>query len=160
MRFILPWILLGMCGCGTLSNLQGKSGCGPMVIGGVEPIRPYGGIRNSVKWIKGRIGFQESKQSRKDKTVPPKIAPVHENPLSYVIGVPIFGYHLVVDPILSTIGDTISLPYALTEYRKYTLRSSESVQSDESNTPITNARLGQIFPVYWEEFHSKFLPGI
>ena len=140
MRLLLPLLLLLMCGCGTLSNLQGKSGCGPMFVGGVEPIRPYGGVRNNIKWIEQGVGLPESGLSWNDSDIPRQVAPIHEDPVGIAMGLPIFGYLSVVDPVLSVVGDTFSLPYTLREYRKHQLNSNERVQLDNAKTSAGNAR--------------------
>ena len=140
MRLLPPMLLFALCGCGTLSNLQGKSGCGPMFVDGVEPVRPYGGIRNNIKWVKEGVGLPESEQSWHDSTIPRQVAAVRENPLGMAMGLPVFGYLSVVDPVLSIVGDTISLPYTLNEHKQQKLNATDRVQLGGACTLRDSAR--------------------
>lgn len=89
MRIILSIILvLTVTGCGTLANLQGKRHAF-LSVGGQKPVRLYGGVRNDIDWVSKMVS----------------------NPDGFVV--PVVGYFALIDPALSFVGDTVTLPVAI-----------------------------------------------
>ena len=84
-----------------------------------RPVRIFGGVRNDIEWVKNGIGFPESigtyqssatSQRHKSKRTH---ASFGDDPAGVVSGMPIFGYFAFIDPVLSFIGDTLTLPQVL-----------------------------------------------
>ncbi|MCA9068096.1 MAG: hypothetical protein KDA84_04200 [Planctomycetaceae bacterium] len=96
--------ILSVSGCGTLANVQGMEG---MLISapGVEPVRVYGGVRKDFELIAEVVGSPETDDDTENNW---------DNPIEVAVGIPLIGYFAVVDPVLSFVGDTITLPYVLT----------------------------------------------
>lgn len=113
----LAIFLIGTLGCGTMANLNGQR-YAFISRGGQKPVRVFGGVRNDIDWISEGVGFPESKNTFSKIDAKRRRASLVENPLGVICGVPIFGYFATVDPALSLVGDTLTLPRVLKTIRE------------------------------------------
>ena len=125
-------LVICAAGCGTLANLEGKEY--PLFSAGGQPTRVYGGIRKNIGWVANAVGLPESTQTHTD----PKrnLASFAEDPVGVACGIPVFGYFLIVDPALSLIGDTVTLPLVLRQAHHD--RRDESVLSESKDAQQTS----------------------
>ena len=134
MRIALCFLIFGVAGCGTVANLDGKRY--PLLSGsGHKPVRVYGGVRNDIDWISDGIGFPESKQPRQETATKRHPVSFTEDPVGIAFGIPVFGYFAVVDPVLSFLGDTVTLPIVLKAIRN---PQSDRTTPTEFNTAVGN----------------------
>ncbi|MEZ6033305.1 MAG: hypothetical protein R3C17_09445 [Planctomycetaceae bacterium] len=115
MRYLSIAVVVSLCistvGCGTMANLEGKR-LAFISAPGQIPVRVYGGVRNDFRWVRDGVGFPDSDlHDNKDGKRHP--ATIVENPMGVVFGIPMFGYFAIVDPVLSFVGDTLTLPRVL-----------------------------------------------
>jgi len=131
---ILSVIVLAssVAGCGTLANLEGKrfAFISPP---GEKPVRLYGGVRNDFEWVTEGVGIPESQDRCGDDSDSRSPALIMEDPIGVVCGIPVLGYFAVIDPVLSFVGDTVTLPHVVRLMRE---------SARESNVDVANnARL-------------------
>ena len=91
----ITFLSVSISGCGTMANLQGME---YMFISlpGENPVRVYGGVRKDIEFIAHNVRN-----------------PPIDDPIEVVVcGIPVVGF-AIVDPVLSFVGDTITLPYVL-----------------------------------------------
>jgi hypothetical protein len=154
MRLLALAILVsGVAGCGTLANLEGKR-YAFLSLPNQKPVRVYGGVRNDFDWVAEGVGFPESRHTRQDDSVrrqpqPPlenresddqqprwhnrhPASPL-ENPIGVALGLPMFGYFAIVDPMLSFVGDTVTLPHVLKK-----ISTAEAVQGSNKASPMSS----------------------
>lgn len=79
-----------------MANLQGMEYMF-LSLPGEKPVRVYGGVRKDIEFIAYNVRN-----------------PTTDGPIEFVFcGIPVIGFAMV-DPVLSFVGDTITLPYVLT----------------------------------------------
>ena len=99
MRCLIALLVLCFTGCGTMQNLEGKEHVF-LSSPGQKPVRIYGGVRNDLEWLAEGIRTDSDSSITYD-------------PIEYVYGIPIIGYLGVIDPVLSLVADTATLPFVL-----------------------------------------------
>ena len=114
-----------------MANLEGRR-YALMSLPDQKPVRVFGGVRNDIDWISEGIGIPEPEDSRRDETAAHRpLSSIIEDPVGVAFGIPVFGYFAVVDPILSLVGDAVTLPYVVKVIRKaQSDRSTADVQPD------------------------------
>jgi len=113
MRALLLVILtVSVTGCGTMANLEGKR-YAFISAPGQKPVRLYGGVRNDFDWVSEGFGIPESERHTANNSDIRRAASIIEDPVGVAVGVPVLGYFAVVDPVLSFVGDTITLPHVI-----------------------------------------------
>ena len=123
MRIMLLILSLSTCGCGTLANVAHSKyllfhTCG-------EPIRVYGGVRNDFEYVSEMVKTPVNEDGDRNMDDDSGKAPI----LNYPIAVIPVAYFLVVDPVLSFVADTLTLPRVLSEQRAERLSGVEQVGS-------------------------------
>ncbi|TWU12160.1 hypothetical protein CA54_09780 [Symmachiella macrocystis] len=112
MRILLAVILtLSVAGCGTMANLEGQQ-YAFLSPPGFKPVRVYGGVRNDFDWV--YAGFNDSETDGDAQDNSDRLSTqILEDPISVAGGMTALGYFAVVDPVLSFVADTITLPYVI-----------------------------------------------
>ena len=130
----LAILLNGIIGCGTMANMNGSRYAFTYISpGGQKPVRVFGGVRNDIDWVSEGIGFPESKKTRSKSDAKRKPASLMEDPIGVICGVPMFGYFATVDPALSLVGDTVTLPRVLKTIREQETRCKGSLNYAENH---------------------------
>ena len=111
MRIVLLMVALSTCGCGTIANIAHSKylvlhSCG-------EPIRVYGGVRNDVEYVVEMVKSPINNDGDSITDAESQKAPIVTYPSA---AIPV-AYFAVIDPVLSFVGDTLTLPRVLREQR-------------------------------------------
>jgi hypothetical protein len=115
-RLLPAFIVFCIAGCGTLANLQGRQ-YALISKQGERPVRVYGGVRNDFEWASAGIGFP-SADDAKHRSASKSPLRLIEGSAVVAVGLPVLGYFAVVDPILSFVGDTLTLPRVIEAIRE------------------------------------------
>lgn len=127
MRLILLMVTLFTCGCGTFANLAHSKYMFLHTCG--EPIRVYGGVRNDFEYVAEMVQSPVNKDGDSNTDAESQKAPI----VAYPDAVIPVAYFALIDPVLSFVGDTLTLPRVLSEQRAERLHGvQESVGSKMS----------------------------
>lgn len=124
MRIVLLMVVLSTCGCGTLANIGHSEYL--FLHSGDKPVRVYGGVRNDFDYVAKMVKSPINNDGDSNTDVESQKAPIVTEPSA---AIPV-AYFAVIDPVLSFVGDTVTLPRVLREQRAVPLGGvQESVGS-------------------------------